>query len=175
MNNNLPGDGPKSERGLMRQVLVATIVLGSLLSSHLSAQRSSRMARGGAPVHFVGSELVPPLHGVVPPLGSTRTGFRGNFFRATRNCFRGNCQFGSPFWGYSGYGYGGCGYGGDFAGYPGDYGEGSQAQAQPNVVVVAPQMAMPPLLATPPPPRAEIRDYNWPASSSSSHQKHFPS
>src|SRR5579871_1565246 len=140
----------------MREILVGTIVLGSLLPSHLSAQRSSLTARGGGPVHFAGSTVVPPLRGVVPPLGSTHTGVR--FFNARQNRFRaghqGGSQFGYPFWGYGDWGYG------DF--YGGDYLNGYQAQAQPSVVVVAPQMAMPPLLPPPPPPRPEIRDYTWP-------------
>ena len=152
----------------MREILVATIVLGSLLASQLPAQRSS-IARGGAPVHFVGSAVVPPLRGVVPPLGSTHTGFFGNFFNASfkgsRNRFRGGhnggSQFGWPFWGYGDW------YGGDYAAYGGDYVDAYHAQTQPSAVVLMPQMALPPLpLPSPRPP--EIREYNWPASSSSS-------
>jgi len=152
----------------MREILVATVVLGSLLASQLHAQRSA-IARGGASGNFVRSAVVPPLHGVVPPLGSIRTGFHGNFFNVSRNRFRGGnkagSQFGWPFWGYGDW------YGGDYAAYSGDYVAGYQAPTQPSVVVL-PQMAMPPLPLLPPRP-SEIREYNWPASSSGSTPEAF--
>src|SRR5262249_58499750 len=71
--------------GFMREILVATIVLGNL-ASQLPAQRSP-VARGGTPAHFVGSPVVPPLHRVVPPLGATNKGFFGNFLNGSFNCF----------------------------------------------------------------------------------------
>jgi hypothetical protein len=149
---------------------VTTIALASLLASTLLAQRGP-MAGGGAPVHFVGSAAVPPVHGVVPPLGSTHTRFPGSFFfpggffKSSRNRFRDNQ--GWPFQGYGGF-YGG--YGGfydDYAAYGGDYVGSYRAQAQPSVVVPTPQMVMPPLLSSfPRPSRPEIREYDWPTSSS---------
>jgi hypothetical protein len=85
-------------------------------------------------VNFVQSAGVPPLRGVVPPLGSIHTGFHGNFFNASRNRFRGGnkagSQFGWPFWGYGDW------YGGDYAAYTGDYVAGYQAQTQSSVVVL---------------------------------------
>ena len=170
------GDAPKSERELMREILVGAIVLGSLLSSHLPAAQRSSFVRSGAAVNFRGSTIVPPLHNVVPPLGSFNTGIPGNIFNGSRNGFRGGRQngnqFGVPFWDIGG--FWGDFYGGDYAGYPGDYVGGYQAQAQPSVVVLMPQMAMPPPpMPSPPPARPEIREYNWPASSSSSTPEAF--
>jgi len=112
----------------------------------------------------------------VPPLGSFNNGIPGNFFNGLRNGFRagrqnGN-QFGVPFGDIGG--FWGAFSGGGYAGYPGDYVGGYQGQAQPSVVVLMPQMAMPPPPMPPPPPaRPEIREYNWPASSSSSTPETF--
>src|SRR5262249_3274107 len=79
-------------------------------------------------------------------------------------------------------GWGGCSGGsvgagflvGDYGGYFGVYAGGTPAPTQPSVVVIAPQPAIPaPFFPAMPPPRPEIRDYNWPASSSGSMAETF--
>ena len=108
---------------------------------------------GGFGAKHPGNVVVPPLTGVVPPLGAGNPGFPSHFpgrdrFRGGRNGF---AQAGYP------------GYGGDYAAYD----NGGYAQT-PGIVIMMPQFQMPEPPAPPPPPiQPQVREYNWPASGSS--------
>jgi hypothetical protein len=128
----------------MKTLSAGAVILTSLLSSQLPAQRGT-MSRAGTGVQRPGN---------IPNPGGRLSGLS----RAHHD----QGQFSLPVSGYP-WIYG------DNAG---DYGDGFQAQPPPSIIVVMPQVEQPPP-PPPPPVRSEIREYHWPSSSGDSSGRAF--
>ena len=136
----------------MKRLLVAAMIIGTLLATHLDAQRATGM-RGGGGAHFTGNSVLQPALSPLAPWGGIHHGLPGHHFAGW---WPGRFQY--PFWGYPSF------YGGDLWGY---YGDGYQEPASPSIVVLVPQMQIP---EEPPPAvpiRAEMHEYHWPAGTAS--------
>ena len=135
----------------MKRLLVAAMMIGTLLATHLDAQRAAMMRGGAGMVH--------PGVSPIRSWGGINVGLPGHHFAGW---WPGRFQY--PFWGYPSF------YGGDYRGY---YGEGYQAPASPRIVVLVPQVQIPEVSPPAVPIRAEMHEYHWPAGTASKAAANF--
>jgi hypothetical protein len=166
---------------LMKRLLIGAVMIG-VIAGQLAAQRGG-MGHSGGGMHFAGGNhypagvVVPPIQGAVPGLGASTASWHDHSYRAWERSQWGHNGYNNRYDnrynnGYSN-GYGGYasdyGYGGVFDPFYADRYVDSAPAPQAGVVVLMPQVELPPPPPPPPPPiQPETREYQWPASASDS-------